>query len=336
MMAFIHFISDRIQSFLRGERSSLSDETSASPYETREKLIAFGIAFFFAVCLWLIVNLNRDFNVVIEIPIQLSTLAEDVSVVSDLPASASVNLTGEGWKLISLYTNPPKLSLSAETGEVNMLDLIRNQLGSFSDLNIIQINPSRLNVVTEKMAEKRVPVRSLVEITTRERHGLIRDPVLLPDSVTIRGAETLLEEISYWETAEITLPDISGSSRHRVQLRRDERGIVPQTESILIELEAAEFTEAEQRVPIRTRNLPGGSAVTYNPSSILIRFDIPIQQYSDAQRFRLFQAFVDYSLLDEDDSGFVIPEVELLEEEYNIRLRSFQPARVSYFRIVSE
>ena len=335
-MAFIHFISDRIRSFLRGERSSLSDEASASPYETREKLIAFGIAFFFAVCLWLIVNLNRDFNVVIEIPIQLSTLAEDVSVVSDLPASASVNLTGEGWKLISLYTNPPKLSLSAETGEVNMLDLIRNQLGSFSDLNIIQINPARLEVVTERMAEKRVPVRSRVEISTREQHGLISEPVLIPDSVTIRGAETLLEEISYWETAEATLPDISGSSRHRVQLRRDERGIIPQPESILVQLEAAEFTEAEQRVPIRTRNLPGGSAVTYNPSSILIRFDIPIHQYSDAQRFRLFQAFVDYSLLDEDDSGFVVPEVELIEEGYNIRLRSFQPARVSYFRIVSE
>ncbi|TVQ64618.1 MAG: hypothetical protein EA360_11820 [Balneolaceae bacterium] len=335
-MSFFQTISERLQQFFSEKKTSLSDESHSSVYEGREKLIAFGIALFFAICLWMIVNLNRDFNVVVEVPIQLSSLAEDISIVSDLPATASVNLIGEGWKLISIYTNPPKLTLTAESGEVNLMDMIRNQVGAFSDLNIIQVYPASMRVETERRVAKRVPVQSRVGISTRARFGLIAEPVIIPDSITITGAETLLDEITYWETAETTLSDISSSSRHRVQLKAAERGIVSDSESVLVQLQVAEFTEAELRVPIRTRNLPGGSAVTYNPASITVRFDIPIDQYSDIQRIRLFQAFVDYTLLEEDDSGFIIPEVELIEEGFNARLRSFQPPRVAYFRIVSD
>lgn len=336
MKAFFQFISERFTRFFSGINPTYGDESQLTPYEGKEKFIAFGIALFFSICLWFIVNLSRDFNLILDVPIKLTALADDVSVVSDVPEFASVSISGEGWKLLSIYTNPPRLTLSAEAGEVNMADLIRNQVGAFSDLNVMQVYPPRLTVETERRIEKRVPVQNRVGIFTRDRHSLISDPVLVPDSITIRGAETILEQITYWETTETALHDITGFSRHRIQLRQGERGVIPQTESVLIEVEAAEFTEAEQRVPIRTRNLPGGSAVTFNPSSILVRFDIPIHQYNEVQRARLFQAFVDFTLLDEDDSGFVIPEVELIEEQYIARIRSFQPPRVSYFRIVSE
>ena len=335
-MKFLNFLSDRIKGFFSGESIPSSDESDLSSFESREKIIAFTIALVISLSLWFIVNLSRDFNVSIEVPIILSNLPQDVTIISEIPDVATVNLTGEGWNLISVYTNPPRVFVNAESEEVNLSEQIRNQIGAFSNLNIIQVRPSQLEIRTETRISKRVPVVSRVELNVGNRYGLIRDPVVSPDSVTISGAESLLEEIDYWETENVELTNITRSVVNNINLRQPDTGVSVVPSRVTLDVEVAEFTEAELRVPIRTRNLPSGRAVTYNPSSIMVRYDVPIDQFSEVHGLRLFNAYVDYTLITDDDSGRVTPEVELVENDYHIRLRSFQPPRVSYFRIIPE
>ncbi len=312
------------------------DEGDLSTFENREKLIAFSVALIIALSLWFIVNLSRDFNVSIDVPILLTNLPQDVTVSSEVPESARVTLTGEGWNLIAVYTNPPRVYVNAESGEVNLSEQIRNQIGAFSNLNIVQVRPSQLTIRTERRVSKRVPVLSRVELNVSDRYGLIREPAIYPDSITVTGAESLLEEIDYWETANVEMTNINRSTVSDINLRQPDSGITIEPATVTLDIEVAEFTEAELRVPIRTRNLPSGRAVTYNPSSIVVRFDVPIDQFTSVQGLRLFNAYVDYTLITDDDSGRVSPEVEVVENEYNIRLRSFQPPRVSYFRIIPD
>lgn len=335
-MKFLNFITDRIKGFFSGEGMPSPDEGDISSFENREKVIAFSIALVIALNLWFIVNLSRDFNVSVEVPIVLSNLPQDVTVSSEVPATAAVNLTGEGWNLISVYTNPPRVFVNAESGEVNLSEQIRNQVGAFSNLNIIQVRPYILEIRTERRISKKVPVISRVELNVGGRYGLLRDPVVSPDSVTISGAESILAEIDYWETENVELANITRSIVNNISLRQPDAAISVEPLSVTLDVEVAEFTEAELRVPIRTRNLPSGRAVTYNPSSIMVRYDVPINQFSEVHGLRLFNAYVDYTLITDDDSGRVTPEVEILESDFNIRLRSFQPPRVSYFRIIPD
>jgi YbbR domain-containing protein len=335
-MKYFNFISDRFRQFFSGETGVQKDETDGSPFEGREKIIAFSIALFFAFCLWMIVNLNRDFTVTIQVPIQLSTLSDDLIVSSEVPSSVSVNLSGEGWKLISIYRNPPGITINAESRQVNLPEQIRSQVSAFSDLNILQVEPSQLEIETERKATKRVPVANRVNITFRDQFGLLNEPVIVPDSVTVTGAESALAELNEWETEETELSNISRSVERNIRLKPGSSGISVEPQTVTLIADVTEFTEAEQRVPIRTRNLPSGRAVSYNPSSITIRFDVPIDQYSNIQDRRLFNAYVDYEVIEEDDSGRVAPEVETEETDFIVRVRSFQPPRVSYFRVVSD
>lgn len=335
-MKFFSFISDRIKSFFSGEVIPSPDEGDLSSFENREKIIAFSVALIIALSLWFIVNLSRDFNVSVEVPILLTNLHQDVTISSDVPETVTVNLTGEGWNLISVYTNPPRVYINAESEEVNLSEQIRNQISAFSNLNIVQVRPSQLTIVRENKISKRVPVVSRVVLNVSERYGMIREPIVSPDSVNISGAESQLAEIDSWETENLELANINQKIVRAVNLRQPENGVTVEPASVTLDIEVAEFTEAELRVPIRTRNLPSGRAVTYNPSSIMVRFDVPIDQFSEVHGMRLFNAYVDYTLIADDDSGRVSPEVEIVENDYEIRLRSFQPPRVSYFRIIPD
>ena len=335
-MNFLDFIAERFRNFFTGSEPSSSDDSDNVVVENREKIVAFSVAFLISICLWFIVNLSRDFNVNIEVPIRLTNLPEDVTVSNEIPETAQVSITGEGWNIISAYTNPPTVLVNANAENVNLSDQIRNQVTAFSDLNIIQVNPSRFTIETERKATKTVPVVNNVEINVRDQFGLLGEPEFFPDSVQISGADSRLDTINYWETVEVRMNDVHQDINRQVPLKQPRNGFNLQTESVRFTVEVAEFTEAETQVPVRTRNLPSGSAVTYNPSSITVLYNVPIDQYSEVQGRRPFRAYVDYSVIEEDTTGRVIPEIEVVDTTYTVRVKDFQPSRVSYFRIVPD
>ncbi len=335
-MKFLRFITDRFKNFFTGNAIARTEETDSGTFESREKVIAFTVAIIISLSLWFIVNLNRDFNITIQVPIQLTNLPAELTVSNEVPAAASVNISGEGWKLISVYSNPPRVLVNAEAQQVNLTDQIRNQVGAFSDLSVLQVEPSQLVIETERKASKRVPLVSRVSVSLRGQFGFISDPVVTPDSVTVTGPESALAEITEWETEELEMSGLNQSIDTQVSIRSGSSGVTVSPSSANVSLEIAEFTEAEIRVPVRTRNLPSGRAVTYNPSTITVRFDVPLDQFSLVEGTRPFQAFVDYNDLVGDNSGRVTPEVELTDTDFIVRIRSFQPPRVSYFRVIQD
>lgn len=335
-MNFFSSISNWVNGLFFDENGPRGDEGENYHAENREKVIAFSIAFFISVCLWFIVNLSRDFNVTIQVPIQVASVSNDEVISSDVPETASVNVSGEGWNIISVYNNPPRVLVTAQSQQVNLSDQLRNQISAFSDLNIIQVQPDQITIQTQPKVTKRVPVVSNVQLNMRGQFGLLHEPEITPDSVTISGTASAVDSVTEWPTVELQMDDVDSDIQQNIALQQPESRLSLELQTVNFQARIAEFTEAEVRVPIRTRNLPAGRAVTYNPSSITVLFDVPINQYSDIENLRPFRAYVDYSVIEEDGSGRIAPEIETLETDFNIRLRSFQPPRVSYFRIVPE
>ena len=104
---------------------------------------------------------------------------------------------------------------------------------------------------------------------------------------------------------------------------------------ISYEANVSEFTEGETTVYIRTRGLPRGQNVNYNPSSVTIKFDVPIEQFAEVEKVRPYEVYVPYSKILEDETGFVTPDIEQTAEQFQLRLRSFQPKAVAYFTVLN-
>ena len=67
-----------------------------------------------------------------------------------------------------------------------------------------------------------------------------------------------------------------------------------------------------------------------------MKYYVPLENYNDVQSIRPFVAFVDFERLEQDTTGLITPELEKVTDEYDVRLISFQPTRVSYFNIIPE
>lgn len=334
-MSLYNKIQERINLFFTGTSEPTENETDGE-FFTRQKIIAFVVSFIFALSLWLIVNLGRDYNVTLMLPIEIANLPDDIALSNEVPERAAVSLNGEGWNLITLYSNPPAITVSADDQQVNLFDQVRQQVGTISNLNVLQVDPIIVAIETEQKATRKIPLRSQVSLTFREQYGLIGEHTLTPDSITISGPISRIEDIDEWRTNDIEVTDISSNIDMDINLEVAGPGIQIEPLTAQLRAEVAEFTESQVRIPIRTRNLPSGKAITYTPSSITVRFDVPINQYNDIQGTRPYLAFVDYTNIEEDETGLITPEIELATDQFDVHLRSFQPTRVSYYNILPQ
>lgn len=312
------------------------DEDDDSNFFSKQKIIVFLFAMLLSLSLWVIVNMGRDYNITMTIPIEIMNIPEDIALSSEIPENATVSISGEGWSLFNLYMNPPLISLSVEDQQVNMFEQVRQQVGSISDVTVMQADPMFLEIETEQRVTRKVPVRSKVTLSTRDQYGVLGTPGFSPDSVTISGPASRVNAVENWSTLESDVENVDTDLELTIELEEPEAGITIEPEQVVFEARVAEFTEAQVRIPVRSRNLPSGVAITFSPSSLLVRYNVPIQQYNDVQNIRPFIAYVDYERIEADTTGLIRPQVEKVTDEYDVRLRNFQPTRVSYFEILPD
>lgn len=320
---------------LRKKSGSVDDDGPVN-YLRREKIIVFAISFILAFCLWFIVNLSRDHSITLSLPIEIGNMPDNLSLSEEIPDHASVTIAGEGWQLISLYNNPPTITVDALEQEINLYEKIQQQMMGMPEININNVQPSGITLQLEQKATRRVPVELNSSIELGDRFEMLAEPVLSPDSVTISGAASNLAVIDRVETFPVERTGVSENLELTLDLVEPAPGITINPPMVGFRLDVAEFTEGEARIPISIRNLPPGREVTYNPSIITVRYSVPIDQYSDVQEGRPFQAYVEYETIETDTTGVVIPQIEATTDEYDVRLRSFQPGTVSYFNVIQD
>lgn len=312
------------------------DEDDDSNFFSRQKVLGFLFAMLLSVSLWIVVNMGRDFNINMMVPIQIINVPEDVAISSEVPEYAAVSVSGEGWSLFNLYTNPPLITVNVETQQVNMFEQVRQQISSISDASVMQVDPMFIEIETEQRITRTVPVESQINIATRDQYGVLGSPRFSPDSVTVSGPASRVEQLESWRTVESDIMDVNSDIEVTVELESTGPGMAVEPRRVLLRADVVEFTEAQVRIPVRARNIPSGEAITFSPSSILVRYDVPINQYTDVQNIRPFIAYVDYERIEADTTGLITPDIEKITDEYDVRLRSFQPTRISYYNIVTE
>ena len=312
----------------------LSEEQHAEA--GKERIVVFIVALVLAICLWLMINLSRDYNLNINLPVELGNIPADQSLAEDLPSFATVSITGEGWKLINIYNNPPPIYVDVIEDEINLFDQIQQQMNTQPNVMVQKVQPLTISPELEERVTKKVPVISNATVNFSGQYGFVNTPSLSPDSITINGAGSLLQGIDSWPTDSVQLNNINEDISETISLQEPGNLIQLSDTEITYEAEVEQYTEGETRVFIQTHNLPSGRSVSFSPSFITVKYNVPIDEYSEVRDLQnLFTAYVDYSQLQRDSSGFIEPQIELLTgESYNVKIRSSQPESVSYFMVL--
>ncbi len=312
-----------------------SDEEEVT-FLRREKVIVFIGAYIMAVALWFIVNLSGSYSIDVNLPVEPGNVPEDMALTEELPKFVEAGVSGDGWQLLSLYNDPPTVVINIENEEVNLFDQVRQRLSYLQDVDISKVQPLMIRLDMEAKVSKKIPVVLNTDIEFQNRFGMIGEPVISPDSITITGATSRISDINEWVVGDtLRLREVRNDISTTIPLQ-DETGVISLSDSeISYEADISEFTEGETTVYIRTRGLPRGQNVTFNPASLTITYDVPIEQYADVEKVQPYEAYVPYSEILEDSTGYVTPDVELVEKSYELRLRNFKPKAVAYFTVIN-
>lgn len=333
-MSEINFsqITDRLWAFWDKLLKRVDDEGSTG--YSREKIVVFVISLILALCLWFLVNLSRAYVLNVNLPIELGNIPDDKALAEDLPDFATVSVQGEGWKLLNLYNNPPQIFVDVTNGEVNLYDQVQQQMNAIPDIDVQKVQPLILSLELEDKVSKRVPVRSMVTVEFEDQYNFVNQPQISPDSITISGASSIIQDVSAWQTDSVRLQGIRTDISRSISLQSPPKLISTSTDAVQYSANVAQYTEGETRVLIRTTNLPEGQNITFSPAYINVRYTVPIEEYSDVVDINPITAKVPYSDLREDSSGFVAPIIEVSTDKFHINIESHQPEKVSYFEVV--
>lgn len=307
-----------------------------SSFSNAEKALVIVAAYIIAIGLWVMVNLDNEFNLSLKLALNTGEIAEGLALVSPLPETVDVAVSGVGWNLLNLYNSPPEVPVNLADDYVDMTDQVASVISGYQNINLIRVQPTILNVDVEQRISKKVPVVLNMDLEFESQFNLIGRPSIRPDSITVTGALSRVSSIESWPTVTYLGENVRETVTTVVALETPMKVIELSNESVWVTARVSEYTEGQLRLPLRIRGLPRGSEVVFNPSTVTVRYDVPLDQYQSTQDTTPFGAFVDYDDLVNNTTGLITPEVEFLVQAPNITLKAVQPRTVSFFIVVKE
>jgi len=287
----------------------------------------------FAVGLWITVNLGFDYTTTKNIPLDIQNLDTDIAFQSPPPDHIRVRIRGEGWNLLGMKLGSETkyiIDLMNEQSNVTIRTSanLSERLRIPSDIEVVDISPSQFTIDLERKVERRIPIEPVLDITFRDGFNQVGPVVATPDSITVRGGESVIRNIPHWKTKPIELRDIREPVRKSVKLSDTLAQIVSlsrQNADVYFDVQPiAEKTFSGMRVEVD--GVPPNREVAIIPPRIdlVIRGGINQLAAIDNEDFNIR---VDYRDLLADTSGIIVARIEGPDD---VRIVQRSPEQLRY------
>jgi|GEM_PF-1189497 len=246
----------------------------------------FALFVLLASVVWMLGALSKEYTLEIPVAINYENLPTDMVATTPLVDELFVTVKGEGRSLMRKNRDARKngvqldLSKSASNSRIAVTSLIPQIAEQFSGLVISGIQPDSLVFKFVESQTKKVPVVAKHDLTFASQFDL-QSIKLTPDSVTISGPKTTVDEIDNWTTENITYENISDTQTGEINLKESEvMGFEVAPIKSSYEIKVNEFTEKVVLVPIASVGLPENKKVILYPNQAQLTFQLTVDNYS--------------------------------------------------------
>lgn len=279
--------------------------------------------------LWFTFTMRETHMRIVDLYTEVVNIPENEALSQLPPETVRVQVVGDGWSLLRLRLNPPPIPVDASHSEVQIINAVPELPGN---VQVQGVSPNVLNLWKERRITRYVPVRPQFQITTPPTHDLLAEPRITPESLQVTGATSVVGELDYWPTLEWSFEDVRDSLDVRVPLSDTLRGLVEKdVESVAVFAVAREFTEGSREIEVEVQGQPSTQRlVSLEPSTIRVRYRVPLSQYQDAQRAMDFYATVSFDEIRTDTTGLIEPQLSL-PDDMVLRDVEMIPRRLQYY-----
>ncbi|GAB2776294.1 CdaR family protein [Salinimicrobium soli] len=293
----------------------------------RTNFNSFFFFLFFAVVIWIFVQFSKQYNEVVDIPVQYINVPPNKLITKNNPQTVKIRMEENGFKVAWMSLFPPTLYVdvsktSEEGGKlIYVFDENRNEiLGQLNiDFENNQFVKDALTINFEQKKEKRLPVVARIEPEFAAGYAGAGELQVQPDSITISGPDVVLDTISSLYTKPVKLKKIKDDFSGSVDIDTSGyKDITLYTRQVNYSMDVEKYTEGNVLVPIEIINVPEGLEVVIFPKESLLFYQVSLKDYNKvtASDFRVVADF----RKTREDQDFIIPEV-VKKPEFTNNLR---------------
>ena len=236
-----------------------------------------------ATTFWFFNALNKDYNAVINYPIEFQFARDSVVVVDALPNTVTIDVSSGGWNLIrkTLFFNVTPIQIELENPtEISyytrsaLFPLVIDQLEELQ-INYLVTDTLYINIDKKKTKKMAVKIDSLT-IPFQENYRLTSPIQIIPDSIEITGAQSFLDTLGQtyyltFETKEIDDP----YDRNLEVLFPERSQATSNPKEVRVAFEVERFERMQVTVDVEPLNFPNDSSVYLSQNQVEVFFTVP-------------------------------------------------------------
>ncbi len=210
------------------------------------------ISLLFALVLWMFIMGERRLEVGYRVPLELQNVPEELMVASEVPSMVDIRISGP--RTLQMKVSPSDISIIVDLANLQpgltTFKGLEERLNLPSGLRVTRLSPSYIDLKLERVKQKSVPIRIVVE--GQPLAGFESGQVkVVPASVTIKGAETELKSVTAVTTETVDLTGVNEGFSLIVPLVhdgtythfKDEKTAEVQVEILPLEIEPASIDD---------------------------------------------------------------------------------------------
>lgn len=282
--------------------------TKFSPKRLDKRLYVFLICLAFSSLFWLLTVLSKEYTSQVVFNACFINLPADKILIKDLPTSVRVRVKATGFTLLNVQYSAQNDTLFIDASNVrkylsnnenssnevyflllnNQLNLMADQLGG--RIVVERIMPDTVTFLFDQKTQKIVPVKLNLNYTFAKQYQQGGKIKIIPSNIVVKGPKSLLDKIDYLETEIQEIAGIEATKKHVIPLKENtETSIDYGISSVIAEIPAEKYTEAEIELPIKVENIPFGYVVKTFPSKVKVKYHVSLQNYESIKpdQFRL-------------------------------------------------
>ncbi|MDM7926179.1 MAG: CdaR family protein [bacterium] len=229
-----------------------------------------------ALFFWFYISLENAYEFTVDVPVRVEHAPPGWILLHPLPAEVRVLFKGTGRQFVSYRFRERRLELDLRKVPNNTAvrldpDMIKDLPAGIRVLSILQ--PETVDVKWDRLAERRVPVRSRLEFLPADGFTAVGDVRFDPDTVLISGPQSVVDSTQEVWTEARSFAGLVKEVRDRVPLAVD-----PLTR-VRVSSGSVRFAADVQRIgermiegiPVTVINGPEDRRLTVTPATLALR-----------------------------------------------------------------
>lgn len=299
---------------------------------------SFILFFLLSVVFWFMTKLSKEYDGTIKFPVIYNNLPDNKLLQENPLNFIEIHVKTSGFKLISAKVSPKKLEIDASNIYYKSLTdyyllvsqqklAIQKQMITGIEIDHFIRDSIAFNLGLLKV--KKIPVNLFSDITFAEGYEFKEGININPDSITIKGPESILDTIAYVSTTLFQKKLLNSSIKEIVNIQNfsSDSNIRFQQDKIEISAIVEEFTEGEVEVPLTLLNLPNNKSINTFPKLVKITYKVALSNFNKISS-SAFLIECDYNMSKINNLPYLIPK--LVESSSLVRNIRISPLKIDF------